>query len=123
MEQQIIFTLKDVIEVCSGITVIAAAVAVLWKLRKQIKQPDEEQNAKIKKCEERLDDHDRKFEDYNRYLANDKLRIDKIEKDNRASNKVIIKTLKALTEHALNGNNVKPLEEANADLDEFLLDK
>lgn len=67
------FTLEQlwtgILGICGGITAVSAAIAVVIKAINKAKEPDKKQN-------EQIEAHDKKFEDVERKLKNDKDTLD-----------------------------------------------
>lgn len=67
------FTLEQlwtgILGICGGITAVSAAIAVVIKAVNKAKEPDKKQN-------EQIEAHDKKFEDVERKLKNDKDTLD-----------------------------------------------
>ncbi len=94
---------------CALIMAVAGVLTLFASLIKKAKAPSEAQAARLDKAEAdiveitaRLDDHDRK-------LAH----------DNQADG-VILRCLLALIRHALDGNNIDALKDAEKSLNEYL---
>lgn len=112
-----------IVAVGSGIIVISGAGGVIVGLVHKIKSPNEKQNERIaaletgfKEIKERLDAGDKHF-------ASDAQKIDELEKTMKDSNKIIIKSLRALTAHAIDGNNIDKLRSSEEDINDFLADR
>lgn len=89
--------------------------------KKMAHVPEEEQNLKISGLEEELSAVKLKMKKYDEYFDNDRIRIDQIEKETKHVNTIVIKSLQALTEHALNGNNTAQLHECSKEMNDYLL--
>lgn len=60
---------KGVLGICGGITAVSAAIAVIIKAINKAKEPDKKQN-------EQIEAHEKRFEDIDRKLKNDKDALD-----------------------------------------------
>lgn len=127
MEPVIQFTLSQAwalaLSIAGGFVTIAAAVAVIIKIVKAAKRPNELQNAEIDKMhkrqdrfEERLDKMTREYEEF---FRRDKERLDVIESGNR----VIQRAILALLSHGIDGNDVASMKNAKKELEEYLITK
>lgn len=108
---------------CAGIITISGAVAVIIKIIHKAKQPERTQNQKIEALEREITKINSRLEKGDRHFEADCQRMDTLEKAMRASNKVIIESLQALTAHALDGTNIKPLKEAEKAMNDYLIGK
>lgn len=91
--------------------------------KKMAAAPVEEQNLRIKQIENEIAAIKLKLEEHEECLSNDKNRIDAVEKETRQVNTIVIKSLQALIEHAINGNNSKQLHECSKEMNEYLLNR
>ena len=112
---------------CVGVTglilTIMNVVDKFISFRKMAAAPEEEQNLKIRGMETELTDIKLKMKKYDEYFTNDKQRIDAVEKDTKHVNTIVIKSLQALTEHALNGNNTEQLHECSKEMNDYLINR
>ena len=127
MDQPITFTAQDVVNVflafCGAIITITAAAAALTKIIAQIRKPKKTQDERIKTLENDVKDIKERLDKGNKRFDEDSDHIDEVEKKMEITNKIIIKSLQALTAHAIDGNNIDKLEEAKKSLDDYLLDQ
>ena len=135
-----------VLAIAGGITAIAAAVTVIVKAINKMREPDKQQNEKIKEHEHHLDRIDGKLkndndmldiyrskilaleehqkeqditiEDYGRKIAGVEQRVNKSEHGIN----VMMKALLALLSHGIDGNAIDPMKEAKAALESYLID-
>lgn len=116
MNNPITFTPQDLVTIilgiCGAITCISGAVAVIIRTITAAKQPNKTQN-------ERLDDIERRLEDHDKLFKKEKLRIDEIVEGNKVTQKALL----ALLSHAINGNNINELKEAEAALSKYLIER
>ena len=106
-----------------GIVTLSAAGAVIVSLVQKAKAPNKEQDerldtleADVKEIKERLEQGDHRFEA-------DSAKVETLEKEMRATNKIIIQSLQALTAHAIDGNNTEQLKTSEKSLTKFLINK
>ena len=125
MEQTITFTLGDlygfILGVCGLIAAVAAAVAVVAKLIQKWKAPNKKQNEKLEDHDKRIEKIEQRLEDGNRQFEEDNKRASELEKDLKATNRMIIESLQALIAHALDGNNTNELSAAKKGIDDYLI--
>ena len=123
MNSTISFTTAELVSmilgVCAAIVTISAAIGVIAKAIDKAKQPEAQQNARLEAIEKRLDDIDKTLTKHGEFLTNDDNRFKAIEK----SNKITQASLLALLKHALNGNDISSLRDAEKNLEEYLLEK
>lgn len=123
MNNTISFTTAELVSmilgVCAAIVTISAAIGVIAKAIDKAKQPEAKQNARLEAIEKRLDDIDKTLTKHGEFLTNDDNRFKAIEK----SNKITQSSLLALLKHALNGNDINSLRDAEKNLEEYLLEK
>lgn len=123
MNNTISFTTAELVSmilgVCAAIVTISAAIGVIAKAIDRAKQPEAKQNARLEAIEKRLDDIDKTLTKHGEFLTNDDNRFKAIEK----SNKITQASLLALLKHALNGNDISSLRDAEKNLEEYLLEK
>lgn len=101
-----------IIAVCGAIITVSGAVAVIISFVKKARQPEVDQNERIKKLEVHLEKIDR-------MLFIDKQRLDRIEYGSTVTQEALL----ALLDHALNKDDISPVREAKKKLERYLLDK
>lgn len=129
----------------AGITTVAAAVAVIAKIIKQIMKPNQLQNDSLQKHaaeleainrklaadKDTLDLYRRRFialeesqkeqegliEEHSRRVAEIEQHLKKVDR----SNEVVIQALLALLQHGLDGTSVEPMRRAKSALEEYLI--
>ena len=104
---------------CSALITISAAVAVIISAVKKLKEPENVQNQKIKEMNERMKNFEDRLKKHEEYFNNDNKRLLAIEEGNRVTQKAIL----ALMSHAINGNDIDKLKEAENSLREYLINK
>lgn len=102
--------IASVITICGLITAVAAVITLIINLVKKAKLPTITQDDRIAKCEERLD----VVEDL---MEKDVKRFEKVEESNR----IIQRSILALLEHGIDGNNVDAMKKAKENLKEYLI--
>lgn len=106
-------------EICAGVLAVASAIVLLANAAEKIgkviqaaKAPNAEQNEKIA-------DHETRIAKLERHQENDKRELDAIREYNRISALAQI----ALLDHGLDGNNIKPMQDAKDELNHWLARK
>lgn len=113
-----------------AIVTIGAVVTIIFKLVNRLKAPEDKQNERLdaleKKYEEISEDlkeqkrqRDETITQFMQYFTNDDNRFKAIER----SNKVTQNALLALLKHALNGNDLQALKDAEKSLEAYLIEK
>lgn len=96
----------------SAINTIGSAIEKIFKAKKAVEAPNAAQNAKIA-------DHEERISKLERHQENDKRELDAIREYNRISALAQI----ALLDHGLDGNNIKPMQDAKDELNHWLARK
>lgn len=119
-----------VLGVCGAIVTISAAIGVITKALEKIKEPETAQNKRLDDLEKKYDalsedlkeqkrQRDETITQFMQYFTNDDNRFKSIER----SNKVTQNALLALLKHALNGNDIDALKDAEKSLEAYLIEK
>lgn len=123
MDNIISFTPAELIgfitAICGAVVSVGAVVTLIVKLSDKLKAPEKAQDARIELIELKLENHEKVLEKYQEFFTNDDNRFKNIER----SNKIIQGALLALLKHALNGNDVNSLKDAEKALEEYLIAK
>ena len=123
MDNVIQFTPAELIAVitaiCGAVVSIGAVVALFVKVYDKLKAPEKAQDKRLELIEIKLDAHDKILEKYQEFFTNDDNRFKSIER----SNKVTQNALLALLKHALNGNDIDALKDAEKSLEAYLIEK
>lgn len=123
MDNVISFTPAELIAVitsiCGVVISVGAVIALLVKVYDKIKAPEKAQDKRLELIEIKLDAHDKILEKYQEFFTNDDNRFKSIER----SNKVTQNALLALLKHALNGNDIDALKDAEKSLEAYLIEK
>lgn len=90
---------------CGVIVTVGNAIEKIMKVVKAAKAPNEEQNEKINKLDNRLSTVER-------LLKNDDFRLKTMEQEHRA----VLTSLLALLDHGLDGNNIDQMKAAKKEL-------
>lgn len=106
-----------IMAVCGTITAVAAAAAVIVKVVAKMKQPNRTQDERLNAHEEWLKRHDQKFKDYDKYLSNDRARLDHLEKSNVAFSRYML----ALGNFLIGASDKETLKAAINRFQEFIL--
>ena len=104
---------------CSALITIAAAVSIIISAVKKLKEPENVQNNKIRDIEDKMKHLEDRLKKHEEYFNNDNKRLLAIEEGNRVTQKAIL----ALMSHAINGNDIDKLKEAENSLREYLINK
>ncbi len=112
-----------IIALCSALVTISAAIAVIAKAVSKVREPNRVQDARIGTLEDKVSRIEDRLQLGNRRFEADAGRVNNLENSMKATNKVIIESLQALTAHAIDGNNIPELKEAKKSLDEYLINK
>ena len=108
---------------CAGIITISGAVAVIVKIIHKAKQPERTQNQRIEELEKEIAKINARLEKGDRRFDADCEKMEKLETTMKATNKIIIESLQALTTHALDSTNIEPLKVAKNALNDYLIGK
>ena len=125
--EQIVINPNDlwqvIVAVCGGIIALSGAGGVIVGIVHKMKSPNEKQNerltaleADIKKINERLDADNNRFQD-------DADKLNELEGTMKFTTQIIIKSLQALTAHAIDGNNINQLKATDKELNNYLIGK
>ena len=94
------------VSICLGITAVISLVSLLTGILKDYKKPTDD-------LEKRVSDLERKIlENYDKRIA-----------DMETGNKIVQKSILALLEHSIDGNNVEGLKKAKDELSQYLINK
>lgn len=96
----------------SAINTIGSAIEKIAKAKKAVEAPNAAQDAKI-------EDHEQRIQKLERHQENDHKELAAIREYNRISALAQI----ALLDHGLDGNNIKPMEDAKTELSHWLARK
>ena len=118
-------------EVGITIAVIAAAMTFIVLTWNTVKAIHDWRMSARKPTEERLQDDESRIDDHEQRIANleecctevrGKLQNDfKFQQDNIAVNQLMLKSIKRLMQHALDGNDAAKLQEMEQEIDDYLL--
>lgn len=127
MNQSITFTLGDVVGLIGAVMAflvsINAGVIVLVSWYKKLRRPEDVQNDRLKSLEERMETLER-AQRYNRKDFEETFsNLAKLEVDNKKFQKIIIESLHALSEHAIDGNHTDGLKKAAESLNNYINEK
>ena len=118
MDEVIQFTTRDVfnlvLAISGAIVSVSAAVTILAKVFNKAKKRIAALEGAVIKINSRLDDGSKHF-------AADSKRIDELEESMKATNRIIIESLQALTAHAIDGNNTQELKDVKKSLNNYLI--
>ena len=121
MDNTISFTPNELVgfitTICACCAGVATLVGIIIKVVMRLKKPEIEQNERLKALEDDVKALKEQNKIFTQYFINDNNRFNAIEN----STKAILSTLRALLKHAINGNDTAQLKQADADLDDFLI--
>ena len=101
-----------ILAVASAIVLLSQAAEKIGKAVQLAKAPNVKQDQRLEKVEKHLEEVDR-------FLASDKKRLDSLEEGNRATQRALI----ALLDHGIDGNNIKQMEDAKTELNNYLISR
>lgn len=107
-----VFTIADVVNICSAFTVVAGVAAIFINIYKAAKKPENDLAVRVDKLE-------KKTESYGTYFNNDYKEIGDLKEGNRITQRAML----ALLKHAKNGNDIDSIDKAEKDLEEYLINK
>lgn len=113
-----------------AIVTIGAVTTIIFKLINRLKEPETKQNERLDALEKNYEvlsadlkeqkrQRDETITQFMQYFTNDDNRFKAIER----SNKVTQNALLALLKHALNGNDLQALKDAEKSLEAYLIEK
>lgn len=103
--------------IVAGVLTIFNLVDKIISWVKEVKKPQTDLEARIAKLEKAVEGEYRLiFADYEQRFKRDLERINEIEK----SNKIVQKSLLALMQHAIDGNNIQRLKEVTEELNDYI---
>ena len=97
---------------CAAVVLIANAAEKIVKVVRAARAPNDKQDDRLSKIEGRLD----KVE---QMLANDDTRLRDIKKGDHAMQRALL----ALLDHGIDGNNIKQMQDAKDELNDYLIEK
>lgn len=100
------------LEICAGISIVGGAVTWGLKALGFLRAPERKQD-------ELLKDHEARIKRLEEKAANDFDNIQEIQKEM----KILLAATLATVKHQLDGNDIKSLEKARANLEEYLINK
>lgn len=101
-----------ILAVAGAISTLAGAANWLVKLVQAMKAPNAEQDNRLTKLEKHMEDVDK-------FLAQDKERLDNIDESTRVTQRALL----ALLAHGIDGNHQTQMEEAKKELESHLIKK
>lgn len=104
--------LAGIVAVCVGFSGICGAAVWVLKIRRAVKAPDVAQD-------EQLQAHEKKLQEHDTYLANDKKRLDKKEEESR----IIMRAILAMLDHNIDGNHVEPMLQSKEEINKYLISR
>ncbi len=111
------------IAICGAIITVSGAIAVIVNVVHKAKEPNKVQNERIEKVENDIQQIKDRLDRGDRHFASDADRMSSLETSMKNTNKIIIESLQALTSHAIDGNNIQQLKDAEKALNDYLINK
>lgn len=111
-----------VVAVGAGIVTLAGAGGVITNAIRRAKSPNKVQNERLDKLEVAVEKINERLDEGNKRFDKDASKLAELEKSMKDSNKIIIRSLQALTAHAIDGNNFEQLRNAEQTLNDYLVD-
>lgn len=112
MNPQALEGLQNAITVMTALNLIWTVGNIISVIAAKVKSPNVRQDERITSLETRT-------EQIEKHLDNDNKRLQEIEKGNRITQQSIL----ALMRHAIDGNNIDQLREAESHMQEYLIQK
>ena len=123
MDTVITFTPAELVAFVTAIggavVTVGAVATLIFKIVNRLRAPEIKQDERIKALEDKYSKIEEQNKLFTQYFINDNKRFNALEKSNQA----ILSTLRALLKHAINGNDREQLEDAEADLDRYLINR
>ena len=108
-----------IVSVLAFIASVGAAATAIGKAIAKAKQPETDQNNRIKNLEERVSSVEKTLEKHTSFFSTDDARMTALEE----ANKVLMRALLAILAHEIDGNNTAELKTAHRELQDYLLRK
>lgn len=111
MDMTVTLNPNTIIAFCTCITVVVAALKALWEVKKVLNKP--------------LDDIRKKLDDHDKFLANDKEHLEKIDyilEDIAKAMNLQVKSLKTVLSHLSDGNHTGEIKKREEELDDWLME-
>lgn len=112
-----------ILAISGGVITLSGAGAVISSIVRKAKSPNAKQNARLDALEENIRKIESRLELGNKRFESDATRVCSLEDTMKMTNKIIIESLQALTAHAIDGNNIDKLQDAEKSLNEYLIGK
>ena len=112
-----------VLAISGGIITLSGAGAVIAGVIHKAKTPNQRQNERLDALEENVAKIEERLKLGNKRFESDACKMDGLESTMKNTNKIIVESLQALTAHAIDGNNIEQLRQAEKSLNNYLIDK
>lgn len=112
-----------VLAISGGIITLSGAGAVIASLVNKAKTPNQRQNERLDALEENVAKIEERLKLGNKRFESDACKMVGLESAMKNTNKIIVESLQALTAHAIDGNNIEQLRQAEKSLNDYLIDK
>lgn len=114
---------SQAVVIAAGIFVFLQIIDKVLSFKDRSSRPEIEQNKRLFALEAQMNGVLQKMQKHDEYFDNDKRRIDDMEKEAKQVNTIVIKSLQALTDHALNGSNDDQLIACSKEMNEYLVNR
>ena len=115
----VVLVVSGVLALAEFINIIGAAIEKVGKAIKAARAPNEEQNEQIREIQEWQRQQEEWRKEVDRKLGKDQTALIAL----RDGNQAIFQALIALLDHGIDGNNLKQMEDAKADIIKNLIKK
>lgn len=112
-----------VLAISGGIITLSGAGAVIAGVIHKAKTPNQRQNERLDALEENVAKIEERLKLGNKRFESDACKMVGLESAMKNTNKIIVESLQALTAHAIDGNNIEQLRQAEKSLNDYLIDK
>lgn len=109
--------------ICGAIITLSGAGAVIANIIHKAKEPNKKQDERLTALEEQVKKIEDRLQLGNKRFESDADKMCALEQSMKNTNKIIIESLQALTAHAIDGNNIDQLRNAEKALNEYLIEK
>lgn len=112
-----------VLAICGAIITISGAGTIIIRAIAKVKEPNKMQDERLDKIENDIAQLKERFKDETHNLFLQQEAMNKIETTQKETNVIIIKSLQAIIDYTLDGNNTDKLKHSKEQLAEYLIDK
>lgn len=109
--------------ICGAIVAVSSAAAVIANIIHKAKAPNQKQDERLTALENEVKDINERLKLGNQRFESDANKLRSLEQTMKTTNKIIVESLQALTAHAIDGNNIEQLKQAERSLNDYLIEK